>query len=1079
MKSKIYYSRLAFIGMMVLCTISLSAQKVNENNSLSSVLENQNMRMQFKFKENYNASVEDFHEAFLANTEEEGMAFEPIFDKTGYNGTRHVRYRQYYNQVPVNGMFVTLHERDGLLNGGSGVIFSKRDFIGSESVEVSIFRDEVIKLSDENTVHTSQLERLGLAYFTVETDEGFIPTLCHKTRVHDNEHQLHYLLYLNAETGAVVHFSSEACHGHATGTATTVSYGTQSISTDEVSTSVYHLKDLTRADYIETRNNNNDPDPNTWNSTDCVDANNNWTSSEDEYTFWATDIHWGMGKFYDIMYDTFGRQSFDDADKRLMIYANTNTTWGGVAYWGSDNIFFNDWSAPSLALMGHEYTHLTTYYTCGLYYTMESGALNEGVSDILGAWFHNITHPSSFSWGGTFTGTSNPNTYYGTSYSDESNPSDNYGVHTNSAILKRWYYLTCFGGSGTNDIGNAYSVSGIGEHPTIHFVYDAMCYYFNETTEFIDARDALITVAEDYYGTCSNEVEQVANAWYAVGVGPAFSMPSSGALSGNYTLGGSTADYATFTDAVTDLHTYGTCGPVTFYVNSGTYYEQFEINQISVGALRNKITFEGAAKDSTQVRIRYNTASSKNYIVYLKGADNVHFKWLTFERYNSGTGIGGTCVRIDGIAQSNSFKNCRFMSVSLEQMAGHYSIVLSNDDNDDGNEFSKCRFENGNSAFYYRGDYGSEPKERRTYIGECEMVNQYGFAIFMGAHEDFVIEKNKIETNSSHNSFYGIYVVKSDDAGQISKNNIIGAQGGWGIWLREFKGHGTNWGYPSDYCVIQNNMVQIGSGTNRSYGIWTTDVDYAKIYHNSVNITSSNSQNCAFRTTGSNSYQNIENNIFACTGTGSGYTYYVANGAATALSSDYNNLYTTSSGIGFWQTVSVIGGLSGWQSASGEDGNSKGLNPNYHAFDDLHISSWLLKDAGTDLNVSTDIDEQSRDNTPTIGADEIRFVIKKRGPNMGNMMQTEDPGKSLDVVLYPNPVSDKLQVIFSSDYTTEMEMNVYSVSGELVYKTETFTVEKDLVATKEVHLGQGIKPGFYIMEVSGPGFTERKSFVVR
>ncbi len=34
------------------------------------------------------------------------------------------------------------------------------------------------------------------------------------------------------------------------------------------------------------------------------------------------------------------------------------------------------------------------------------------------------------------------------------------------------------------------------------------------------ARIESIHSAEDLYGECSNEVEQVINAWYAVGVGP-------------------------------------------------------------------------------------------------------------------------------------------------------------------------------------------------------------------------------------------------------------------------------------------------------------------------------------------------------------------------------------------------------------------------------------------------------------------------------------------------------------------------------------------------------------------------------
>ena len=61
-----------------------------------------------------------------------------------------------------------------------------------------------------------------------------------------------------------------------------------------------------------------------------------------------------------------------------------------------------------------------------------------------------------------------PDTYEGTYWVDvngcvpNSNTNDNCGVHTNSGVQNFWFYLLCEGGSGTNDNGDAYSVTGIG-----------------------------------------------------------------------------------------------------------------------------------------------------------------------------------------------------------------------------------------------------------------------------------------------------------------------------------------------------------------------------------------------------------------------------------------------------------------------------------------------------------------------------------------------------------------------------------------------------------------------------------------
>lgn len=59
------------------------------------------------------------------------------------------------------------------------------------------------------------------------------------------------------------------------------------------------------------------------------------------------------------------------------------------AYWNSTGTLFgigdsiNTGPITSIDIVGHELTHGVTQFTCGLEYLYESGALNEGLSDIL------------------------------------------------------------------------------------------------------------------------------------------------------------------------------------------------------------------------------------------------------------------------------------------------------------------------------------------------------------------------------------------------------------------------------------------------------------------------------------------------------------------------------------------------------------------------------------------------------------------------------------------------------------------------------------------------------------------------
>lgn len=73
--------------------------------------------------------------------------------------------------------------------------------------------------------------------------------------------------------------------------------------------------------------------------------------------------------------------------------------------------------------------------------------------------------------------------------------------------------------TGTNDLGNSYSVAGIGKDKAAKIVYRAESVYFTATTNFAQARDLTIQAAKDLYGINSIESATVCQSWYAVGVG--------------------------------------------------------------------------------------------------------------------------------------------------------------------------------------------------------------------------------------------------------------------------------------------------------------------------------------------------------------------------------------------------------------------------------------------------------------------------------------------------------------------------------------------------------------------------------
>ncbi|HEX2534568.1 MAG TPA: T9SS type A sorting domain-containing protein, partial [Chitinophagaceae bacterium] len=80
---------------------------------------------------------------------------------------------------------------------------------------------------------------------------------------------------------------------------------------------------------------------------------------------------------------------------------------------------------------------------------------------------------------------------------------------------------------GVNDLGNAYSVTGLGFDAAEKITY-LMELMLTSTATFAEARQVSIAVATELSGNpCSAMVESVTNAWYAVGVGAKFVKPCS------------------------------------------------------------------------------------------------------------------------------------------------------------------------------------------------------------------------------------------------------------------------------------------------------------------------------------------------------------------------------------------------------------------------------------------------------------------------------------------------------------------------------------------------------------------------
>lgn len=351
--------------------------------------------------------------------------------------------------------------------------------------------------------------------------------------------------YLDASNGDVIF--TDAILKHIEGIASTRYSGERSIETQE-SGGQFRLRDNSRGNGVITYNNFNQT---SHTNTDYQDNDNNWTVAEynnaNRHNS-GLDAHWGAMMTYDYFKNNHNRNSINNNGYNLINYVNANLIGWGFA--NSDNAFWdgnvmtygmgtNLNPLVSLDVIAHEIGHGLDQFTSNLVYERESGAINEGLSDIWAAMVEFYAAPEKDTYhlaediGITLRSMSNPkstndpDTYGGDFWINPNcgtpnNSNDNCGVHTNSGILNHWFYLLAEGSNNTdevNDNGDTFNISGIGKNKAAKIIYRAQTVYFTPTTDYEDARLYTIQAAEDLYGSDAIEVVTTNNAWYAVGLG--------------------------------------------------------------------------------------------------------------------------------------------------------------------------------------------------------------------------------------------------------------------------------------------------------------------------------------------------------------------------------------------------------------------------------------------------------------------------------------------------------------------------------------------------------------------------------
>lgn len=575
---------------LTLATAILAGSLLAQNNLTSipyqvvksnATLENSPIPSYIEFDANNRPLIQDFSKVFSGYFKRDAnFSFVEIGRENDQLGFVHIRYEQTYKGNGIELAEVIAHTKNGEIHSINGKLIADAPLSSTKSLDESSALQAALnhigalsykwQLQDEENHLKIETKDLQATYFPtgelkyISNELDLNPSelkLAYKFNIYAHNPMSRQEIYIDATSGDVL-FSNSLIHTvNSKGTATTAYSGVQTINTDSLSPTSFRLRQTVSGGGVYTFDLQRGT--NYANAADFTDTDNNWNNVNTNLDQYATDAHWGAEMTYDFLFTNYNRNSINNAGFALNSYVHANLVGFGLgsnanAFWDGQRMTYGDGNfniSPLVALdvAGHEIIHGLTTFSADLIYASESGALNESFSDIFGTAIEFFARPNRANWtigediGSAFRSMSNPNTFGDPDTYGEptfwrnvvgctpSQANDQCGVHSNSGVQNFWFYVLTNGRTGTNGVGNAYSVTGIGITKAAAIAYRNLTTYLTQSSDYADARFYSIQSAIDLYGNCSPEVIAVTNAWHAVGVGNSYTPGITSTFTSDFT----------------------------------------------------------------------------------------------------------------------------------------------------------------------------------------------------------------------------------------------------------------------------------------------------------------------------------------------------------------------------------------------------------------------------------------------------------------------------------------------------------------------------------------------------------------
>lgn len=328
-------------------------------------------------------------------------------------------------------------------------------------------------------------------------------------------------------------------------------------------------------------------------------------------------------------------------------------------------------------------------------------------------------------------------------------------------------------------------------------------------------------------------------------------------VSGTFTVGGASPNFATLTEAVASLE-QGVDGPVTFLVRDGEYKERVSLPVVQGTSETNTITIKSESGHCDRVVFtREDAAPARDEgIIAFAGVCHAILEGITVK---TGSNKVGSAVSLSNGSSYTTIRNCH---LELPKPASHIwseggDVLKAISTTKEGTPtinhtlVEGCRVVGGKNGISLNGGQGNVNLStgRDIIVRNNRVVNGMSKAIYVTDITDFIVEGNRVEASdftfgynyqgfdgrrlfgtgriannvimldnaTGIDKFYleGISLRKDDlvgsvDAPIVVANNIIAidnarAGGSYGIELGDKKGVGKN-------IIIAHNTVVLGAG---------------------------------------------------------------------------------------------------------------------------------------------------------------------------------------------------------------------------------------------------------------------------